>query len=204
MPSDWLGGWDLCLVLLPYTYIVHIQFWPHASSSGGFRREHFRYFSAFYWDKREVHQGIRSLQTQRYQRVKHYLQQNRNAAENHTTYATHTEIGAANQLIFNKNLNICTTSKRYWHWLVNCVHYHRVQTYVTYYNIAKVTLPRTVYTASPGHKWLFCANISITCTHRYHTLLQLSTTHLGGNALAHATSTRFFYEEPWVFLCDYG
>ena len=61
---------------------------------GGFRRERYRSSSTFYGDIQGVHQGVGSPQTQ-YQIVEHYLQ----LMENLTTYATHTEVVAVNQLI---------------------------------------------------------------------------------------------------------
>ena len=54
----------------------------------------YRPSSTFYGDKRGVHQGFGSPQTQ-YQSVEHYLQ----LMQNPITYATHTEVVAANQFI---------------------------------------------------------------------------------------------------------
>ena len=106
----------------------------HASSSGGFRREHYQSCSNFYGAKRGVHQRFGSSQTQ-YQSVEHYLQ----LMENPTTYAIHIEIVAANQLIIVQHPRATDID-----WLVNPIHYHQVQAHTTYY-IATSTVPRTVH-----------------------------------------------------------
>ena len=90
--AGWIGSRSVAIIVRKYhTYISDHVHQVVAGSDGNTIDSS----STSYGDKRGVHQRFGSPQTQQYQSVEHSLQ----LMENTTTYATHTEIVAANQLV---------------------------------------------------------------------------------------------------------